>query len=103
MSIYGRLTSDRPAFEDFYAEASGLVTAIAETASAGTASAGTASAELSVLKRQVHTPQGNCALFGIESVAELCHAIEGRMEDSGTLDDEDRDRLRATWALTTAT
>jgi HPt (histidine-containing phosphotransfer) domain-containing protein/HAMP domain-containing protein len=92
MSIYRRLIADRPAFEDFYAEAAGLVTAIADAPSS----------DLSLIKRQVHTLKGNCSLFGIESVAELCHSIESGIEDSGALDDADRTRLRASWAVTAA-
>ena len=93
MSIYRRLVTDRPAFEEFFAEASALVSAIAETTDAG----------LAIVKRQVHTLKGNCALFGLESVAELCHGIEDHLADSDTLSDGDRRRLRAAWALTAET
>jgi two-component system chemotaxis sensor kinase CheA len=88
MSVYRRLLSDRPAFEEFYAEAGALVRAIVDTTGG----------DLAIIKRQVHTLKGNCALFGLESVAELCHEIEDHVEDAAALDQPDRDRLRAAWA-----
>ena len=93
MSIHRRLVADRPAFEQFYAEASALVEAIADTTRV----------DLLIIKRQVHTLKGNCGLFGIESVAGLCHEIEDRLEDSPVLTDEDRALLRAAWAVTAET
>ncbi len=35
-----------------------------------------------VLRREVHTLKGNAALFGIPSIAELCHALETAMVSS---------------------
>ncbi|HET6146001.1 MAG TPA: ATP-binding protein [Polyangia bacterium] len=87
MSIYRRLLADRPAFEEFYSEGSALVHALVEGAPA----------DMTTVKRQVHTLKGNCALFGLESVAQLCHELEERMEESGALDQKDRARLRVAW------
>jgi two-component system chemotaxis sensor kinase CheA len=39
------------------------------------------------LKRHVHTVKGNAALFGITSVADLCHELENHMETHGTAPD----------------
>ena len=47
--------------------------------------------------------KGNCALFGIDSVAALCHAIEDRIDDSASLLDADCVRLSQTWTLVTKT
>jgi two-component system chemotaxis sensor kinase CheA len=88
MSIHRRLLADRPAFEQFFAEASALVSALAQPIHG----------DLVVIRRQIHTLKGNCALFGIESVAQLCHEIEDRIEDSAVLDPADRTRLREAWA-----
>ncbi|MBC8133543.1 MAG: Hpt domain-containing protein, partial [Deltaproteobacteria bacterium] len=38
--------------------------------------------DLVVVRRQVHTLKGNCALFGIEGVAAFCHDLETRMTES---------------------
>ena len=88
MSIYRRLITDRPAFEEFFAEASSLVIALVDSPST----------DLLVIKRQVHTLKGNCALFGLESVAQLCHDVEDHIDDCAALDQDDRDRLHAAWA-----
>jgi two-component system chemotaxis sensor kinase CheA len=93
MKIFRRLHADRPAFEEFFSEATALVRAIVDTPYA----------PLSTIRRQVHTLKGNCALFGVESVALLCHAIEDRLDDAATLLDDDRARLRDAWRTATAT
>jgi two-component system chemotaxis sensor kinase CheA len=88
MSIYRRLIADRAAFEQFYAEASTLVISLVDSSSA----------DLPLIKRQVHTLKGNCALFGVESVAQLCHEVEDHIEDRAALDQTDRARLGAAWS-----
>ena len=93
MSMYRRLIADRPAFNEFFDEATALVREITTEVHI----------DLPILKRQVHTLKGNCALFGIDSVATLCHAIEDRIDDSASLLDEDRGRLSQAWALVTKT
>ena len=90
MSLFRRLNADLPAFEEFFAEATTLVRAIIETPYA----------PLGTIRRQVHTLKGNCALFGAESVAELCHDIEDRLDDAAMLLDADRTRLREAWEAT---
>lgn len=93
MSMYRRLIADRPAFNEFFDEATTLVREITTVVHI----------DLPILKRQVHTLKGNCALFGIDSVATLCHAIEDRIDDSASLVDPDRVRLGQAWALVTKT
>jgi signal transduction histidine kinase len=89
LSIFRRLLSDRTAFEEFFAEAAALVQAIVVDRGA----------DLSLLKRQVHTLKGNCALFGIDSISECCHLLENRLNESaGPLSSDDQARLRALWA-----
>lgn len=93
MSMYRRLIADRPAFNEFFDEATALVREITTATHI----------DLPILKRQVHTLKGNCALFGIDSVATLCHAIEDRIDDSASLLDADHVRLSQAWALVTKT
>jgi signal transduction histidine kinase len=88
MSLFHRILSDRPAFEGFFAEATGLVDAI--EAFDGS--------DLGLLKRQIHTLKGNTALFGIESVATFCHELETRIDESPELFGEhQKERLRLLW------
>ncbi|MDH5674946.1 MAG: ATP-binding protein [Myxococcales bacterium] len=48
--------------------------------------------------RQVHTLKGNCSLFGLESVARECQAIESAMAERATaLLPDEVERLRAAW------
>jgi len=50
------------------------------------------------LMRRVHTLKGNAALFGISSVAALCHAIEDGMKASGQPPDgPERAKLSQAW------
>jgi HPt (histidine-containing phosphotransfer) domain-containing protein/HAMP domain-containing protein len=88
VSLFHRILSDRTAFEGFFHEAAILVDAI-ESSDAS---------DLGLLKRQVHTLKGNCALFGIESVAAFCHGLESRIEESiGLFGGNERRTLRALW------
>ena len=89
--MYRRLIADRPAFNEFFDEATALVREITTAHDI----------DLPIVKRQVHTLKGNCALFGIDSMATLCHAIEDRIDDSASLLDADRVRLSQAWTLAT--
>jgi signal transduction histidine kinase len=68
MAIFNRILADKMAFELFFGEAATLVEAI--ESHRGTPSE---------LKRYVHTLKGNCALYGLESIASVCHDIEERL------------------------
>ncbi|HET6148822.1 MAG TPA: ATP-binding protein [Polyangia bacterium] len=96
MSIFRRMRSDRIAVDGFFVEATELVDAVV----AGARSGGTPTvAALSLLRRQIHTIKGNCALFGIESVAIYCHALEQSMNESNKeISSDERERLRTLWA-----
>ena len=59
MSIFHHILSDRLALEEFFTEANTLVDAIV----------GSDGTDHGLVTRHVHTLKGNCALFGIESVA----------------------------------
>src|SRR5262249_39737829 len=44
---------------------------------------------LGELKRRVHTLKGNAALYGVASVAEVCHEIENRIDAESSAPDGD--------------
>jgi HPt (histidine-containing phosphotransfer) domain-containing protein/HAMP domain-containing protein len=95
LSIFRRMRSDRVALEGFFAEGTALVEYVVADARGATATG----SDLSVVRRQIHTIKGNCALFGVESVVVCCHEIEQRMSDSDEgLSVDERDRLRTLWA-----
>jgi two-component system, chemotaxis family, sensor kinase CheA len=93
MSIFRHILSDRVAIDGFFCEAAALVASL--TSPAPTAAE---IVEPALLKRQVHTLKGNCALFGIESVAHLCHQLENRLSESpDPLSPAETQGLRAQW------
>lgn len=86
MNIYRRMVSDRGVFEEFFQDASALVAAI----EAGTERTG--------LQLSLHTLKGNAAVYGIESIAELCHSMESELDGiAGTLSPESKQQLAAAW------
>ena len=66
MAVFERVLQDRSGFETFFEEGANIVDALAR----GT------QADLVVVRRLLHTLKGNAAIFGLPSVADLCHAIE---------------------------
>ena len=92
MSLFRHARSDRAALDQFFVEVSGLVDAIV----------GWREGDLSVLRRHIHTVKGNCALFGIESVSELCHDLETWINDAReALSPSSKESLRSQWANVT--
>jgi two-component system chemotaxis sensor kinase CheA len=54
--------------------------------------------------REVHTLKGNCAIFGVTTVASLCHQIESRLvEEQGELNQEERTAIESTWHVLSST
>ena len=101
ISMFRHMRSDRMALEAFLVEATGLVEAIV-TAGQGTSTA--AACDLTRLRRQVHTLKGNCALFGIESIAAYCHHLEqGMNEANQAISASEGERLHGLWAKVIAT
>ena len=77
---------DRSGTEQFFAEGDELV---AQSAVAATAE---------IESRLIHTLKGNCALYGLESMVELCHAIETRLTDEGgRVTDGEHQRIASQW------
>lgn len=88
MSIFHHILSDRLALEEFFNEATTLVDAII----------GSGGSDHGLITRHVHTLKGNCALFGIESVATFCHDLEDRMKESPEpMGYKEKEALRALW------
>jgi two-component system chemotaxis sensor kinase CheA len=85
--IFSRIGSDRVGFEHFFYEATGLVAQIV---------AGENPRE--VERRLIHTLKGNAALYGVESVASLCHELENELglEERG-IDESERRALHDQW------
>jgi two-component system, chemotaxis family, sensor kinase CheA len=78
---------DRLGLEAFLAEASTIVGDLVD----GT------DEDPVLLTRALHTLKGNCGLFGVGSVATLCHALEGEVASAGALTSARRETLAATW------
>jgi two-component system, chemotaxis family, sensor kinase CheA len=75
LSVFERMTRDRVGFLEFFKECEGLVAQIT-------------SGEITeprLLMRAVHTVKGNCGMFGIGSVVEVAHRLEGAVLESGEL------------------
>jgi len=70
LSVFERILKDRSGFTEFFEEAQRLVDASEPAAS-----------HLDDVKRFVHTLKGNAALFGVDSVAQLCHEMEERIAE----------------------
>lgn len=86
LSLFQRISIDRPGVEEFLTEAAGLVAALRTES------------DPVVQKRLVHTLKGNCAIYGLQSYAELAHRVETELGDgAAAMTDEQRDALVAMW------
>jgi two-component system chemotaxis sensor kinase CheA len=107
LALFEHLLSDRQGFLAFEEEASAILARILRRVSApatGTERAGAPTAadhaqphdrdghgdgdgddspERGALKRDLHTLKGNCMLFGLGSVATICHELESTLLDDG--------------------
>jgi two-component system chemotaxis sensor kinase CheA len=86
VGLFQRISVDRTGVEEFLTEAGGLVGAIRSENDAV------------VQQRLVHTLKGNCAIYGLESYAELAHEIESHLvEHKDGLSAEQRSSLVSVW------
>jgi two-component system chemotaxis sensor kinase CheA len=93
LRIFNACQRDREGFVEFFGEASTIVERIASGVF-----------QHAMLRRSLHTLKGNCALFGVLSIASLCHEIETRLEDDdGVLSSADAQRLASSWRDSTST
>jgi two-component system chemotaxis sensor kinase CheA len=90
VAVFQRITADRSGFDEFLEDAAVLVGSLATP--------GDPVAE----HRMLHTLKGNCAVYGLESYAELCHAIESELAESpGPIGAEQRVALADGWRKVT--
>lgn len=88
LQLFSRVLQDRAGVLEFLGETHRLV----ETITRSTPD------DATVTKRLLHTLKGNTGLYGLQSVAKLCHALEDNMqEQSSNLTRSDADRLLACW------
>lgn len=86
--IFQHVMRDRPGFGEFFAEAERLIERVLSDEALETAE----------VMRAVHTLKGNCALYGIQSVAGVCHDLETKLvEARSPLNGDDRARLSEAW------
>ena len=64
VTLFQRVTADRAGFDEFMEEAAGLAASLAVPGDPLTE------------RRTLHTLKGNCAIYGLDSYAELCNGIE---------------------------
>ncbi len=74
-SILARIARDKRGFLEYYAESSALVAGITDGSLK----------EITVLKRALHTLKGNSMIFGVDTVAELCHDLETVIIETNSL------------------
>ena len=92
MNVFRRFLDDRAGFREFVAGAARIVGRLDAEATDAVA-----------LLRDVHTLKGNTALYGIDTVAEVCHLVESRAADAGSAPTKhDLDAIREAWARTQA-
>lgn len=89
ISIVEKAYRDRTGFLEFFREAGEMVQALTAPAP---------DEPIPELKRRLHTLKGNAAMFGVQSVARVCHELESRLEEAPVpLDAAERARLDGAW------
>src|SRR5207244_9187355 len=84
--LFTRLLSDRTGFLGFFAEARSLLDNI-----------GGPSPTRSDLHRWLHTLKGNTAIYGLESIASLCHELEDKLVQGGSPSSDELSVLEQRW------
>lgn len=75
MAMIARLADDKPGLIEFFQEADSLVEQLRHQPQE----------DLELVKRLVHTLKGNCAIFGLTRIAEVCHDIEEWIAESNAM------------------
>ena len=70
-TLIGKLLLDKQGFAQFVTDTEALLSSLSEGCAVDEA------------RRDLHTLKGNVAIFGLQSLAERCHALEDRMAESG--------------------
>ncbi len=73
IGVFERFMLDRVGFIEFFAECQALVDQIV-----------LAQIDRAQLLRALHTVKGNCAIFGVDSVAEVAHTLESSLLEAGS-------------------
>ena len=87
IGIFERLMRDRSGFVDFFQECDALVTSVVGGEGDGSTS----------MLRALHTLKGNCALFGVTSVAGVAHELESCILEEGSPPSVRISELSAAW------
>lgn len=87
VALFRRLASDRTGVEEFLTEAASMVGALRQET------------DPVVQKRLVHTLKGNCAVYGLETYAEIAHGVESDLAttEGVPLNAEQRTTLVSAW------
>jgi chemotaxis protein histidine kinase CheA len=87
LQIFDRIMANKAGFLEFWEEAERLIQTLSAEGSDPVTS-----------KRVLHTLKGNCGIFGLSSIAELCHELENRLVEGGALPtDTDLQELDRRW------
>ena len=84
--LFKRLIADRPGFLEFFSEACALAQHIRDERGDPTS-----------FKRALHTLKGNAGLYGIDSIAQLAHVLEDRLQETEQLNEADLLPLLTRW------
>lgn len=91
--MFQLVSADRPGFMRFFSEAEKIIHQLMNDHDHPP----------QVQKRLIHTLKGNCGLYRLVSMVEVCHQIESRMEDDRTpLTDAEREVIRKAWTRVAA-
>lgn len=94
LHLFERLTSDRTGVQEYFAEADDLVAVI--TAREG------GEFDRTIMARKLHTLKGNSAIFGFESIANICHDLESTLADGREPTATELVRLSDRWMVVTS-
>jgi two-component system chemotaxis sensor kinase CheA len=87
--LFTRVIADRGGFLEFFSEATELVAQIVDAAGGD---------DLEQLKRSLHTLKGNTNIYGIDTVAAICHTLEDKVAETGRLSGGDLRELSQRWS-----
>lgn len=88
LEILDRVLADRTGFLEFFHEAEDLLATLSTTSAD----------HLPLIQRSLHTLKGNCMIFGVQTVAELCHRLESAVvEQERPPTPGELAELRAAW------
>jgi two-component system chemotaxis sensor kinase CheA len=88
LRVFEHLMENKVGFLEFFTETDDIITTVYHQEYKN----------LAHVKRLIHTVKGNASLFGIETIATLCHDIESECDEHGTEPTHDRlATLHDTW------